>query len=94
MSGRLCAACAAERDRWLATKPSTLVPQHARAIACGAAYDDTPAGVRDNTRARYEAWRQLVNEARQDIKERCLAAGHSIPIQGDLLAELQALEAS
>lgn len=90
----LCRACRAESDRWLDTTPAILRPGVSITYGSGAAYDSTPAGVRDNTRARYEDWRRLVREQMARIREQCQREQHTAPVQLDLLAELTARAAS
>ncbi len=61
-----CTACREEAARWLDYRPARTVR-----IAAGAAYDDTAAGVADNRRVRFEAWRTLVREQRARIYAEC-----------------------
>lgn len=71
----LCEACRSEFDAWLDTKPS--VPSFGIAFGSGAAYDSTPAGVRDNNSARWKAWRELAVSQRRMIRAGCAAGLHS-----------------
>lgn len=62
-----------EINRWTDTKPSS---GFSFAYGSGAAYDASIAGIRDARRARYEAWRRLVNRQIEMIRAACLAEGH------------------
>lgn len=94
----LCPACRAEHDRWLDTKPSTHAPRFGIAHGSGSPYDASAAGVRDNTRARYEDWRRTVNFQRDLIEKQCLQEDHigrmATYEEVDMLADLLELEAS
>jgi len=67
------------RDRWLETRPSTLIPRPGFAHGSGAAYDASPAGIRDARRARYEEWRRTVKDGRETVARLCRAGHHAEP---------------
>lgn len=64
----VCDDCHAEQLAWLdyRVKPRNKFANHA-------AYDDTPAGMRDNRRGRYAEWRDTVNFQHALIRKLCLA---------------------
>lgn len=66
----LCAECTAASNKWLDSKPSQMVRPGIK-IANNATYDMTPAGVRDNSRAAFEDWRQLVRRQMKLIADIC-----------------------
>lgn len=88
-TAKLCPACREERDRWMDTTPRIVRP--GVRIAASAAHDDTFAGVRDNTRARFEQWRETVHFHIGLIEKHCAEKhlARPAPVQLDLLAELQ-----
>lgn len=73
----LCGPCRAERDRWLDTVPSTLIPRLGFAHGSGAAYDVSAAGLRDRRAARYEEWRRTVLHGREMVAVACRAGHHA-----------------
>jgi hypothetical protein len=75
----LCGPCLAEMGRWLDTSPSTLIPRLGFAHGSGAAYDASPAGIRDRRAARYEEWRRTVQHGRAMVAVACRAGHHAEP---------------
>lgn len=73
----LCPPCAQESARWLDTSPSTLLPRFGFAHGSGAAYDASPAGMRDRRAARHEEWRTTVRDQRKRIAQQCAAGQHA-----------------
>lgn len=73
----LCEPCAALRDRWLDTRPSTLIPRGGFAHGSGAAYDVSAAGLRDNDRAWYEEWRRTVRFQIDLVETACRVGRHA-----------------
>lgn len=71
-----CASCRAERDRWLDTRPSVLLPRHGFAHGSGAAYDSSLPGIRDGASARHGQWRRTVRYQRALILAQCQAGNH------------------
>ena len=74
---RLCVPCRDERDRWLDTTPNRLIPRPGFAHGSGAAYDSSPAGVRDSRSARYQEWADTVNFQRELIATACRNGQHA-----------------
>lgn len=70
----LCPPCREKADSWLDSRPQDVFPQLALAGA-QAAYDLTAAGSSERRRARYERWRELINEQRAAIRTYC-ASNH------------------
>jgi hypothetical protein len=70
---RLCPPWVAGRTAWLDARPTRSL---SFTYGSGAAYDSSPAGVRDSRRARADAWYALVREQRAGIAAACRAAGH------------------
>jgi hypothetical protein len=52
------------------------MPRFGFTFGSGAAYDSSPAGVRDARRVRTERWYALVREQMNGIAAACRAAGH------------------
>jgi len=75
----LCGPCSAESARWLDTRPSVLLPRAGFAHGSGAAYDVSPAGLRDNGRARHAEWAATVRFQRRLVAEGCRAGRHASP---------------
>lgn len=73
----LCPPCVERRTAWLDANPLVTLPRFGFTFGSGAAYDTSPAGVRDNRAARARAWYALVREQRAAIAAACRAAGHS-----------------
>ena len=90
-SSRLCQPCDDLCTKWLDSKPSQVLPTFGFAYGSGAAYDVSAAGVRDNTSARYERWRQLVREQMDGIAAACRAAGHATTEPAARVVQLFAL---
>lgn len=62
----LCNSCRAKSDAWLDYRvPTTLK------IASGSSRDDTPAGVVDARRARYESWQNTIRQQQALIRRIC-----------------------
>lgn len=59
--------------RWLDYR---LPPRLSIAYGSGAAYDSSPAGIRDARRARLAEWRDTVRFHRDLIDRSCTEAGH------------------
>lgn len=57
--------------RWLDTKPDQNL-----SIVSHAAYDDTPSGVRDNSKSRFNSWRERVRFQQALIVRTCKEKGH------------------
>jgi hypothetical protein len=76
----LCGPCRAERDRWLDTSPSTLIPRPGFSHGSGAPYDVSAAGLRDRRGARYEEWRRTVQHGRRMVAVACRAGHHAAPV--------------
>lgn len=72
---RVCAGCRAAQTAWYDSRPSQVIPRFA--IAAGATYDDTAAGVADSRRARHQQWAALVREQVAGIAAACRTAGHT-----------------
>lgn len=79
----LCGPCRAERDRWLDTTPNRLIPRPGFAHGSGAAYDSSPAGVRDGRAARYKEWADTVNFQRELIATACRNGQHAAERKAD-----------
>lgn len=83
MSEPLCGPCQEESARWLDTSPATLIPRLGFAHGSGAAYDVSPAGLRDRRAARYAEWAATVRNARRLIAAGCRSGIHSTRERGD-----------
>lgn len=89
----ICAECTAARMAWLDSRPSRVFPRLSFTFGSGARYDSTPAGIRDNSRARYEKWRILVGEQMAAIARHCREAGHvSPPLPAPRVVQLDLFE--
>lgn len=77
----VCPDCRRQQDAWLDSRPSQVLPR--LGIAGGAAYDDTPAGVRDNARSRHRAWVALVREQVAGIAADCQRDRHAVQTSGE-----------
>lgn len=77
VSRPLCGPCSAESGRWLDTSPATLLPRLSLAYGSGAAYDASPAGVRERRSARYADWAATVRRQREFIAAECRAGRHA-----------------
>lgn len=64
----MCDDCHAEWSKWLDYRLPTSFK-----IASGASRDDTPAGIKDARRARYEEWRKTIQTQQDLIRNHCLA---------------------
>lgn len=62
----LCAPCKKKSDGWLDYRVSPSLK-----IASGASRDDTPAGVADARRARYDTWRNTIRTQQELIRRLC-----------------------
>lgn len=62
----LCPSQQREVDAWLDYRP-----RHPLRISSGAAYDETPAGVRDAHRRAYCEWKTLVRGQLEAIEMAC-----------------------
>ena len=76
----LCPPCALQSARWLDTSPSTLLPRLGFAYGSGAAYDASPAGMRDRRAARHEEWAATVRRQRALVAEGCRAGRHAVSL--------------
>jgi hypothetical protein len=83
MSSDLCQPCIEQQMRWLDTRPSQMYPTFSFTYGSGAAYDTTPAGVRDRLRMNGERWRRLVRTQMAAIAADCRAAGHTATPVGE-----------
>lgn len=73
----LCGPCSAESVAWLDTSPSTLLPRLGFAYGSGAAYDVSPAGIRERRAARHAEWAATVRFQRDLVAAGCRAGVHS-----------------
>lgn len=73
---RLCSVCSEVDQRWLDTKPSTLIPRISLTFGSGTPYDSSRAGLMDSRRARFEEWRATVQHSREMLKVSCRAGHH------------------
>lgn len=76
-SDGLCGPCSVESGRWLDTTPSALLPRLSLAYGSGAAYDASPAGIRDRRSARHAEWAATVRRQRAFIAAGCRAGQHA-----------------
>jgi len=72
----VCPACRDEQWWWLNTRPQDMFRELGYITQARAGYDATPAGIRDNRKARYERWRTLVRDQIAGIAADCQRNGH------------------
>lgn len=73
-----CPPCTAAINKWLDSTPAIVSP--GPSFVVHAAYDATPAGMRDNRTARYERWRTLVRDQTAAIRQGCRDGVHAAPV--------------
>lgn len=69
----MCDSCATESQRWLDYRLPPVLK-----IASSSARDDTPAGLADRRRSRFEEWRDTINRQQALIRKHCIEAGHAV----------------
>lgn len=74
----VCPTCREEQFRWLDTRPQDMFRGLGYITQARAGYDNTPAGIRDNRKARYERWRTLVRDQIAEIADDCQRNGHDV----------------
>lgn len=67
----VCPTCRQRQWDWLTSRPQDIYPGLGYVTQASAAYSFTPAGARDNRRARHEQWRTLVRQQVAGIAEDC-----------------------
>lgn len=71
---KLCDTCHRAWLAWLDYRLPRRIP-----FVAQAAYDTTPAGVRDNSRNRFEEWRRTIQDGQDRVRAYCMANHQTVP---------------